>query len=547
MPDSAAADPYRLGKIRITGLTLPFDHSEPQLREAALRHLGIPDEELWSLEIAKRSIDARHKNAIVFVYTLDVAMAHPDKIMARASSIGGIAHTPNQAYDFRPAPAPKGLLRPVVVGAGPCGLFAALALAEWGFQPVLIERGKPASERAQEVAAFWRTGCLNPESNALFGEGGAGTFSDGKLTTQIKDPHHRCRKVLETLVSAGAPPEILYEHKPHIGTDQLIHLVENLRKAILEKGGEVRFDCRLDALDTADGAVRHARLSTGEALRTDSVVLAIGHSARDTFDMLFERGVSMEAKSFSVGVRIEHPQALIDRAQYGHAAENSRLGAAEYKLVHHCQDGRSVYTFCMCPGGAVIAAASEPEHLVTNGMSAYSRGGVNANSALLVGVHPPDYGGTGPLAGVAFQRRWEHLAFLLGGGDYRAPVQLAADFLAGRASTALGTVYPTYRPGVTLADLAECLPGFAVSALRDAMPALGRKLRGFDQPDAVLTGVETRSSSPVRILRDVLGQNPALRGLFPAGEGAGYAGGIMSAAVDGIRAAEAVASSMAHV
>ncbi len=544
MADSITPPPNPRGRIRITGLTLPFEHSEPQLRQAVLRHLGIPDEELLTVEIAKRSTDARRKNAIVFVYTLDVVVAHPEVIIARAGSIPGVAWTPEQHYTFHPGPPPEDFPRPVVVGAGPCGLFAALTLAEWGFRPILVERGKPARDRAYDVAAFWRTGTLNPESNALFGEGGAGTFSDGKLTTQIKDTHHRCRKVLETLVAADAPPEILYAHKPHIGTDRLIHIVENIRNAIREKGGEVRFDCRMDKIEVIDGAVRAVHLSTGESLRTDAVVLAIGHSARDTFDMLFECGVTMEAKSFSVGVRIEHPQTVINRAQYGPVAGDPRIGAAEYKLVHHCKDGRSVYTFCMCPGGTVIAAASEPGHVVTNGMSAYAREAENANSALLVGVNPPDYGGEGPLAGVAFQRRWEHLAFELGGGDYRAPAQLATDFLAGRASTTLGAVRPSYTPGVTLADLAGCLPGFAVSALREALPVLGQKLRGFNQPDAVLTGVETRSSSPVRILRDEFGQNPSLRGLFPAGEGAGYAGGIMSAAVDGLRAAEAVASRM---
>ncbi len=526
--------------IRIANIALPLEHTEEELSRAVAERLAVPPGQVLAVRVVRRSVDARQKSRVSFIYTVDAEVSNPAPVLARAGTSPDVCPAPEQAYTFAPEAPSPGAARPVVVGAGPCGLFAALLLAQWGRKPLLLERGRPARERVRDVTRFWRDGCLNPESNALFGEGGAGTFSDGKLTTQIKDPSRRCRKVLEELVRAGAPEEILFVHKPHIGTDRLRPVVERMRNSILELGGEVRFECRVDNLRVEEGRLRGVELASGEFIPAGAVVLAIGHSARDTFSMLERLGVMMAPKSFSIGVRVEHPQSCVDQAQYGRFACHPKLGAAEYKLVHHCAGGRTVYTFCMCPGGQVIAASSEPGGIVTNGMSAYRRACANANSALLVGVQPEDYGGIGPLAGVAFQRRWEQLAYELGGGNYHAPAQTVVDFLAGRASTGFGEVTPSYLPGVTPADLTHCLPDYAVAALREALPALGKKLRGFDRPEATLTGVETRSSSPVRILRDESGQSPGLPGLFPAGEGAGYAGGIMSAAVDGIRAAESV-------
>jgi len=419
-----------------------------------------------------------------------------------------------------------------------------------GFRPIILERGKVVRERTKDTWALWRRNVLTPESNVQFGEGGAGTFSDGKLWSGIKDPQHLGRKVLTEFVEAGAPEEILFVAKPHIGTFRLVQMVESMRAKIEAMGGEYRFGTRVVdfVIETGLDGTRRMRgvvTEAGETIETDHVVLAIGHSSRDTFARLHERGVYVEAKPFSIGVRIEHPQSIIDRARFGDFAGNPILGAADYKIVHHAANGRGVYSFCMCPGGTVVAAASEPGRLVTNGMSQYSRAERNANAGIVVGITPEvDYPGH-PLAGIDFQRKWEEAAFVAGGGTYAAPAQRVGDFLKGRPSTALGAVVPSYKPGVTPTDLALCLPDFAVSAMREALPAFGRQIRGFDMEDAVMTGVETRTSSPIRIRRDASFRSVNTLGLYPAGEGAGYAGGIFSAGVDGIRVAEAVGRDMA--
>jgi uncharacterized FAD-dependent dehydrogenase len=538
--------------LRLTELRLPLDHSDEELRTAILRELGIEPKDLVSYSIFRRSFDARRRGAIALIYHLDVETTREAEILRRLHghpNIGlNIGPTPDTSYSF-PTRAPEDLAsRPIVIGGGPCGLFAGLLLAQMGFRPILLERGKKARERTIDTFGLWRKKILDPESNVQFGEGGAGTFSDGKLYSQIKDPGHRGRKVLTELVEAGAPPEILFVNKPHIGTFRLVKVVESLRAKIESLGGEIRFQNRVEDLiieeGIEDGKVRGVILADGQRLAADHVVLAVGHSARDTFEMLFRRGVYIEAKPFSIGFRIEHPQSLIDRCRFGTQAGHPLLGAADYKLVHHCRNGRSVYSFCMCPGGTVVAAASEPGGVVTNGMSQYSRDERNANSGIVVGITPADYPG-GPLAGVDFQRHWEQRAFELGGGTYEAPGQLVGDFLAGRPSTAFGSVLPSYRPGVRLGDLSSSLPQYAIEAIREALPAFDRKIKGFAMKDAVLTGVETRTSSPIRIQRneDDL-QSLNTEGLYPAGEGAGYAGGILSAAVDGIRVAEAVALSL---
>jgi uncharacterized FAD-dependent dehydrogenase len=535
--------------LRLTELRLPLDHGEEELRAALLQELGIEEQDLVRYSIFRRSFDARKKGAIALIYHVDVETPREGEILARlrgtphASNIGP---TPDTSYRLV-ARAPESFAlrspRPIVLGTGPCGLFAGLLLAEMGFRPILLERGKAVRERTVDTFGLWRQRHLDPESNVQFGEGGAGTFSDGKLYSQIKDPGHRGRKVLTEFVAAGAPPEILYVNKPHIGTFRLVKVVESLRAKIVAAGGEIRFQSRVDDLVLAEGRVTGVVLAGGEQLAADRVVLAVGHSARDTFEMLFRRGVAIEAKPFSIGFRIEHPQSLIDRCRFGAQAGHPLLGAADYKLIHHCKNGRSVYSFCMCPGGTVVAAASEPGRVVTNGMSQYSRSERNANSGIVVGITPEDYPG-GPLAGIAFQRRWEERAFELGGGTYDAPVQLVGDFLAGRPSTAFGAVLPSYRPGTRFADLSLCLPDYATAAIREALPAFDRTIRGFAMPDAVLTGVETRTSSPIRIPRNDRFESLHTPGLYPAGEGAGYAGGILSAAVDGIKVAEAVARSL---
>ncbi|OHC64099.1 MAG: hypothetical protein A2040_15945 [Rhodocyclales bacterium GWA2_65_19] len=537
--------------MRLTELKLPLDHTEIELEAAILKRLGIAPDELLAYTVFRRSYDARKPAAIVFIYTLDIELRNEKALLARLRGERQVGPTPDTRYRFvAQAPLTPQTPRPVVIGSGPCGLFAGLILAQMGFRPIILERGKAVRERTQDTWGLWRKGQLNPESNVQFGEGGAGTFSDGKLYSQIKDPQHRGRKVLTEFVKAGAPAEILYVSKPHIGTFKLVGMVETMRAEIEALGGEIRFQSRVEEIDIADGEVRGLRLADGEYLTATHVVLAVGHSARDTFQMLQQRGVHIEAKPFSIGVRIEHPQSLIDRARFGKNAGNPLLGAADYKLVHHCANGRSAYSFCMCPGGTVVAATSEPGRVVTNGMSQYSRNERNANSALVVGVTPADYPGSAtdplaaPLAGIAFQRHWESLAFAAGGGNYCAPAQRVGDFLAGRPSTHLGSVVPSYTPGVHPTDLALCLPDYVVAALREALPAFGREIPGFAMDDALLTGVETRTSSPIRITRNEEFQSLNTRGLFPAGEGAGYAGGILSAAVDGIKVAEAVALSL---
>ncbi|MHB1232557.1 MAG: NAD(P)/FAD-dependent oxidoreductase [Burkholderiales bacterium] len=529
--------------LRLAEVKLPLDHPESAIRAAILKRLGIGADELIGYTIARRAHDARKPDAIVFVYTLDVETTHEPALLQRLHADAHVSPTPDTHYHVV-AQAPANLrLRPVVIGTGPCGLFAGLILAQMGFQPIILERGKPVRERTKDTFGLWRQGRLNPESNVQFGEGGAGTFSDGKLHSQIKDPKHYGKKVLTEFVQAGAPPEILYVSKPHIGTFRLVGMVEKMRATIEALGGEIRFQSRVEDIDIENGQVRGVVLAGGERIAASHVVLAVGHSARDTFQMLFDRGVYIEAKPFSIGFRIEHPQSLIDRCRFGKNAGNPLLGAAGYKLVHHCANGRSVYSFCMCPGGTVVAAASEPGRVVTNGMSQYSRNERNANSGIVVGITPEDYPGH-PLAGIDLQRQWEARAFELGGRNYAAPGQLVGDFLAGRPSTVLGTVLPSYTPGVHLCDLSSALPDYAIAAIREALPAFDKQIKGFAMPDAVLTGVETRTSSPIRIKRKDDYQSMNTAGLYPAGEGAGYAGGILSAAVDGIKVAEAVALSM---
>ena len=533
--------------LRITELKLPLGHPPEALREAIRARLGLAPDAPLDFTIARRANDARRKSAILMVYSVDVALPDEAAILARAASDPHIRPTPDTDYRFV-ARAPKGFEgpRPVVVGAGPCGLFAGLILAQMGFRPIILDRGKVVRERTRDTWGLWRRGVLDPESNVQFGEGGAGTFSDGKLWSQVKDPRFLSRKVLTEFVAAGAPPEILTEAHPHIGTFRLVSMVEHMRAAVEALGGEYRWQHRVEDLliDTDGGGTRRLKglvLQSGEVMEASHVVLAVGHSARDTFQMLYDRGVHIEAKPFSIGVRIEHPQSWIDRARFGDCARHPDLGAAAYTLSHHCANGRTVYSFCMCPGGRVVAATSEPGRVVTNGMSQYSRAEFNANSGLVVGIDPErDYPGH-PLAGIAFQRRWEEAAFRAGGGDYSAPGQRVGDFLAGRPSERLGEVVPSYKPGVHLTDLAQCLPAFAMDALREALPVFGRQISGYDHPDAMLTGVETRTSSPVRITRGRDYQSVNIRALFPAGEGAGYAGGILSAAIDGIKVAEAVA------
>jgi uncharacterized FAD-dependent dehydrogenase len=529
--------------LRITELKLPLNHPENMLKSAILDRLGIPAKELITYTIFRQGFDARKRNAILVVYTVDIETTNEQAILKRLQDDPHISLTPDCTYRFV-TQAPKHLTsRPVIIGTGPCGLFAGLILAQMGFRPIILERGKEVRERTKDTFGLWRKSVFNPESNVQFGEGGAGTFSDGKLHTQIKDPNHYGRKVLTEFVKAGAPDEILYLSKPHIGTFRLVGVVEQLRATIESLGGEIRFQSKVDDIIIDNGQVCGVTLASGETINTAHVLLAVGHSARDTFKMLYDRGVYIEAKPFSIGFRIEHPQSLIDTCRWGDNAGNPLLGAADYKLVHHCRNGRSVYSFCMCPGGTVVAATSEAGHVVTNGMSQYSRNERNANSGIVVGITPDDYPGH-PLAGIDFQRRLEAQAFKLGGETYEAPGQLVGDFLAERPSTALGSVQPSYTPGVHLCDLSSALPEYAITAIREAIPAFDKKIKGFAMNDAVLTGVETRTSSPIRIKRNEHYQSLNVKGLYPAGEGAGYAGGILSAAVDGIKVAEALALEM---
>ena len=546
--------------LRITNLRLPLNHDPQALARAVRQRLGLKDaQQLLSTTIFRRAYDARKKAAIELIYTLDCELKDP-AIEARllASNDSDLRPSPDTRYRLiASAPIDFALThpRPVVVGFGPCGLFAALVLAQMGLKPLVLERGRAVRQRTKDTWGLWRQGVLDPASNVQFGEGGAGTFSDGKLWSQISDPRHLTRKVLQEFVKAGAPEEILYVSKPHIGTFRLVSMIEKMRAEIESLGGEIRFEQQLVDLQIEASAVRGLTLASGEQIDATHVVLALGHSARDTFEMLHARGVEMQAKPFSVGFRIEHPQSLIDAARFGPNAGHPILGAADYKLVHHASNGRSVYSFCMCPGGTVVAATSEPERVVTNGMSQYSRAERNANAGIVVGISPQDYrqdgrheGTVSPLDGMAFQRRWESRAYALGGGGYRAPAALVGDFLKRQTSTVLGEIEPSYKPGVTLTQLAapgqEVLPAYVLDAIREALPRFAGQIRGFDRPDAVLTGVETRTSSPLRVPRGRDFQSLNVRGLFPAGEGAGYAGGIMSAGVDGIEVAEALARSL---
>jgi len=534
--------------LRLTEVKLPLDHAEAEIENAILKKLRISATDLVSFTIFKRSYDARKKSEILLVYILDIETTQNRQILDRCQKDPHVMPTPDMSYRYV-AKAPDGLaMRPIIVGMGPSGMFAGLMLAQMGFRPIILERGKAVRDRTVDTFGFWKKkSAFNPESNAQFGEGGAGTFSDGKLYSQVKDPQHYGRKVLTEFVNAGASPEILYINKPHIGTFKLVGIVQNMRAKIESLGGEIRFQSRVEDIDIKNGAVQGVTLASGEYIASNHVVLAVGHSARDTFQMLFDRGVYIEAKPFSIGFRIEHPQTLIDRARFGDRLRDRlvdrKLGAADYKLVHHCANGRSVYSFCMCPGGLVVAAASEPGRLVTNGMSQYSRNERNANSAIVVGITPDDYPDH-PLAGIEFQRRLEEKAFELGGGTYAAPGQLVGDFLLDRPSHAFGTVHPSYTPGVHLTDLSQSLPDYAIEAIREAIPAFEQQIQGFAMDDAMLTGVETRTSSPIRIKRKENCQSINTAGLYPTGEGAGYAGGILSAGIDGIKIAEAVALSM---
>lgn len=541
--------------LRVTEIKLPLDHTPDALKAALVKKLAVNAADIVDFTIFKRGVDARKANAILLVYTLDVTVQGEAKVLAKLKKEPHVKPAPNMAYQFVADASTvqhKNLPRPVIVGFGPAGIFAALILAQSGFKPIVLERGKAVRQRTKDTWNLWRKSTLNPESNVQFGEGGAGTFSDGKLYSQIKDPKFYGRKVMQEFVAAGAPEEIMFVSHPHIGTFRLVGVVETMREKIIALGGEIRFESKVTEIELSksvegENQVQAVVLQNGERLATNHLVLAVGHSARDTFEMIYEKGIYVEAKPFSVGFRIEHPQSLIDAARHGPNAQHPILGAADYKLVHHAKNGRSVYSFCMCPGGTVVAAASEPHRVVTNGMSQYSRNERNANAGIVVGITPEvDYPGH-PLAGMAFQRQLESQAYVLGGSNYQAPGQLVGDFLNNLPSTQFGEVMPSYTPGVHLTNLDTALPEFAITAMREAIPMFAKQIKGFDLPDAVLTGVETRTSSPIRIKRnDDNLQSINTKGLFPCGEGAGYAGGILSAGVDGIRVAEAVALSISQ-
>jgi uncharacterized FAD-dependent dehydrogenase len=534
--------------LRVSEIKLDLDHTEQELADAICYKLAIKSAELLNYSIYKRSYDAR-RSAMCLIYIVDVNLTDEAAIAKRLHNERHICPTPDMSYHYV-GKAPANLTeRPLVVGFGPCGVFAALVLAQMGFKPIVLERGKEVRERTQDTWGLWRKNTLNPESNVQYGEGGAGTFSDGKLYSQVRDRRYLGRKVIEEFVKAGAPEEIVYVNRPHIGTFRLVGMVEKMRQNIIDLGGEVRFEHKVsDILVAEQDSIRQIRgvvLTDGSEIASNHVVMALGHSSRDTFKVLFERGVYIEAKPFSIGFRVEHPQSIIDTARLGKNAGHPLLGAADYRLVHHAANGRSVYSFCMCPGGTVVAAASEPEHLVTNGMSQYSRNERNANAAIVVGITPEDFPSAHPLAGIELQRKLESKAFILGGSDYCAPAQLIGDFLANKPSKELGSVVPSYKPGIKLGSLAEALPAYAIEAIREAIPEFNKKIRGFSMKDAIFTGVETRTSSPIRIKRDDISfESINTRGLYPAGEGAGYAGGILSAGIDGIEVAEAVAKSM---
>lgn len=541
--------------LRLNEIKLPLDHADDALAAAVVERLGIEADDVLSVSVFKRSYDARHKSRILLIYQLDVEVPEglEQQLLEQFSHSSQVGPSPDTSYRFvvqAGADFPvSGQYRPIVIGFGPCGILAALLLAQMGLKPLVLERGQAVRQRTQDTWGLWRKRKLNTESNVQYGEGGAGTFSDGKLYSQVKDKRHLGRKVLNEFVAAGAPQEILYVSKPHIGTFKLVTMVEKMRAEIIRLGGEIRFGQKVDALlrdvdNEGIGQVRGVTTSDGETILSEHIVLAIGHSARDTFQMLLDAGVYIEPKPFSIGFRIEHPQSFIDKARFGESAGHPILGAADYKLVHHCKSGRSVYSFCMCPGGTVVAAASEEKRVVTNGMSQYSRNERNANSAIVVGINPEeDYPGHA-LAGIDLQRELESLAYRMGGENYNAPAQLVGDFLKDKPSTVLGAVVPSYQPGITLTDLSKALPEFAVAAIREALPVFDKQIKGFAMADAILTGIETRSSSPICIRRSKDFQNISTRGLYPAGEGAGYAGGILSAAIDGIKVAEAVAQSI---
>ncbi len=537
--------------LRLTDIKLDLNHQPEELRQAVLDKLKITDEQLQTMDIFKRGYDARKKNVITLIYTLDVETTLDEQLLNTFAKDVHVKITPDTSYQYVAQAAENLAQRPVVIGMGPCGLFAGLVLAQMGYKPIILERGKEVRERTKDTFGFWRKKILNTESNVQFGEGGAGTFSDGKLYSQVKDPKHYGRKVLNEFVAAGAPEEILYVSKPHIGTFKLVAMVEKMRATIIALGGEIRFGQRVEQLDIDNQQVTGVTLANGEQISTNFVALAIGHSARDTFEMLHRQGVHIKAKPFSIGFRIEHEQSVIDDARFGIHAGHEILGAADYKLVHHCKNGRSVYSFCMCPGGTVVAAASEEGHLVTNGMSQYSRHERNANSAIVVGISPEDFpkvnGEVDVLAGIQLQRQLEQKAFELGGSNYHAPAQLVGDFLSGVGSVDHEKVQPSYKPGVTYCDLSQSLPAYAIDAIREAIQAFNKKIAGFSMASATLTGVETRTSSPIQITRDKSSfESVNTKGLYPAGEGAGYAGGILSAGIDGIKIAEAIGLAMAN-
>jgi hypothetical protein len=529
--------------IRLTNIQLALDHDDQAMASAVLDRLSITAEDLVSIHTHKRGYDARKKTNITLIYTLDVETTHNESLIEKFAEHQLVKATPDMSYQFvanAPADCQE---RPVVIGFGPCGLLAGLVLAQMGYKPIILDRGKEVRERTKDTFGFWRKKILNTESNVQFGEGGAGTFSDGKLYSQVKDPNHYGRKVLTEFVASGAPDEIMFVSKPHVGTFRLVTMVEQIRAKIIELGGEIRFSARVDGVHIDSGQITGVVLADGEVIHSRHIALAIGHSARDTFQMLYDSKVYIEAKPFSVGFRIEHPQSVIDKARFGKNVGNPILGAADYKLVHHCKSGRSVYSFCMCPGGTVVAAASEEHGVVTNGMSQYSRAERNANSAIVVGIDPSDYPGN-PLAGIDFQRALERNAYVLGGSNYDAPAQKVGNFLKGTSSETVGGVVPSFQPGVKLTDLSKALPDFCIEAIREAIPVFNRKIKGFALEDALLTGVETRTSAPICIKRGKDFQSINTQGLYPAGEGAGYAGGILSAAIDGIKVAEAMALSI---
>ena len=523
--------------LRVSNIKISIDEDKSKILKLVLNKLKIKENELIKYHIFKESIDARKKGKIDFVYTVDVELKNEQKILKKGMKDVVEVKQPN--YIGVKQGSLKINHRPVIVGSGPAGLFAALLLAQRGYNPILLERGLDVDKRTKDIESFWNNRVFKNNSNVQFGEGGAGTFSDGKLTTRIKDI--RCRKVLEELVNFGSPDEILYSHKPHVGTDILKNVVKNIREEIKRLGGEVRFNAQVTDIEVENESIRAVIVNGKERIESDDVIFAVGHSARDSYEMLYSKGVKIIQKPFAIGARIEHPQELINKSQYKEFYNHPRLGAADYRLIEHTSNGRTAYSFCMCPGGTVIASASNEFEVVTNGMSEHARDKVNANSAFLVNVTPEDFGSNHPLAGIEFQRKYEKLAYELGGNNYNAPMQLVGDFLNDKISTDIGKVEPSYKPGVTSTDLRECLPEFVTSTMKEALLSLDRKLNGFAMYDAVLTGVETRSSAPVRIVRDEITlQSVSTKNLYPCGEGAGYAGGIVTAAVDGIKCAEKI-------